>query len=397
MNKIGKSVLCLLAVCLNAPETYGWRGFAHYRIAREVEGVDPNFAMGPDTFRSVAWQPLPIVVPEFSWSHAVLSIDSDFPVPAIPVYPDDGREPSSVMYELAAKKLSPGTLAAMQDQTVLGADPLEVAKGFLVHNAADSMVHFSHSLGGPTYCYAWPIWWHWETNHQFKEDWANYIVLISKDARQLDEQGLPIESAPICFFDGPGIDQVMGTDDDIESSLTEDTNGNLVLDPGEDQNGNGVLDDYTDDVFSPASLDGRRYLRPYLLQSNVMHFKTNVVLQHLAMKAFRKNRRATKVDAGGNETSDFEVRSTEDISASFLAEVANLVVDPEKELYEQAAVLDLQTMTLGRFRDLNTFGSQVNWASIQNGCSPKWRPSLTMAAFRASVNRAQQWLVQLTE
>jgi hypothetical protein len=76
----------------------------------------------------------------------------------------------------------------------------------------------------------------WRINHEFKEEWANYVVLFLKDARTNGGAGGAIQ-----LFRGPGTDGVMGSTDDIFASLTEDANGNMMLDSGEDQNGDGQL------------------------------------------------------------------------------------------------------------------------------------------------------------
>jgi len=391
---ISSGVRCLVVFATCCSSAYGWRGFCHYRIAVEVAGVDPDYAMGPDTFlsRTAALN----ISAEFTWSHAVLTQDLDLLPPEKPWYPYDGRYPGPLMYDLVTNKLSQETLIAMTGPTAYHQDPLETAKGFVVHNASDNIVHFEHFLGGvpPDTCTVPGIdaSWYWVANHRDKEAWANYVVLIVLDARQLDGQGMPIPGSNIPFFQGPGIDNVMGTADDTFSELKEfDANLDGIAQPGEDQNGNGVLDDYTDAVFGPPQgVFSIRYLNDYLLYKYTLSFKTNVKLQQLAMKVFRKNRRNTDVIAGV-ESSEFRVRSLAEIEESFFEEMLNPEFDLTDPFAPSAAMFDLLSMNASGWESLNHVASQVNGDAPQ--ClTPPWLPSTTIDKFNACVVRAQAWV-----
>jgi len=262
---------------------------------------------------------------------------------------------------------------------------IDTAKGFLVHNASDNIVHWNYFLGGdnPANCKI-ANQWMWETNHKFKEEWASYIVLMLKDARTNGGTGAPIE-----LFQGPGEDDTMGTSDDIFSSLTEDANHNGVLDPDEDQDGNGVLTDYTDDVFGPPEADGFRRLQPYLQTLNPISFKTNAKLINLAMKAYRKNRRNTDINGtigSGTESIDvsFSVKSTSEVIASFSSEI----------LAGESAMNELNNMSLARFCALNMTASMVNAAGFTSCGIQRWHPADVMSRYDQSVVRGAAWLAQ---
>lgn len=386
------SVLLCGVYCASA---YGWKGFGHYRIAVEVSGVNPEFAMGPDTFKS-RFSVFNITA-EFAWSHAVLTDDLDITPPNKPWYPHDGRYPGPVMYELVTQKLSPQTIASMTGAPPYHADLLETAKGFVVHNASDNIVHFEHFLGGspPPACPGWTPAFYWLDNHARKESWANYVLLILLDAQQTDAQGTPIPGTSVEFFQGPGIDNVMGTTDDTFSELKEfDANFDGIAQPSEDQNGNGILDDYTDSVFGPPQgVFSTRHLHDYLLYKYILSFKTNIKLQQLAMKVYRKNRRNTDVLAG-IQSSEFEVRTLEEIENSFFGEI----LDPEIDLFNlvspSAAMFDLLALTADGFESLNVTASEVNRDS--GLCvTPLWLPATTIDKFNACVVRAQAWVNEL--
>jgi len=90
------SLATALAVVFGLPTMgFAWWGFVHYRIAKDIAGVNPDFAMGPDTFPAASL--FGVVTTDFSWSHAVMASDFDFPPPDIPQYPHDGRYPGKVM------------------------------------------------------------------------------------------------------------------------------------------------------------------------------------------------------------------------------------------------------------------------------------------------------------
>jgi len=379
------TVAVALAVVLGLPSMgFAWWGFVHYRVAKDIVGVDPNYAMGPDTFKATDDIIIPLSIsPEFTWSHAVMASDLDAPPPDIPQYPHDGRYPGKAMYDLVTKKLSPTTVTSMQGPNAYQQSPIETSKGFLVHNASDNIVHWSYFLGGdtPLACSLFPGWM-WETNHKFKEEWASYIVLMLKDARTNGGAGTPIE-----LFQYPGEDNMMGTSDDIFSSLTEDANLNGQLDAGEDQDGNGVLTDYTDDVFGPPEADGFRRLQPYLRTLNPISFKTNAKLINLAMKAYRKNRRNTDINGAvgsGTESIDiaFSVKSTAEVISSFSSEI----------LSGNAAMNELTNMSLMRFHELNMAASTVNAAGFTSCGIQRWHPADVMSRYNQSVVRGAAWL-----
>jgi len=356
----------------------GWWGFGHYRVAKEISdtvgGVDPNYAMGPDSLRS--HDILFNITTDFTWSHAVLRSGESGKVPLVPFYPHDGRYPGSVMYDLVSKKMTPETLASIQGLNSWEQDPLETAKGFIVHNAADSIVHWEYFLGGvaPVDCPSF-LTYMWAVNHAEKEEWASYVILVSKDARTNNGTGVPVE-----LFRDPGLDNVMGNFDDTFASLTEDLNGNDVLDAGEDQNGNGLLDDYIDDVFGPEEPDGERHLRSYLLSMHQIDYRTNASLMRLAMKVHRKNRR--KTDTSG--PSAFTVSGLESIVDSFQEE---LVSNANNEL---------AAMTYSRFEALNDRASEVNLFSHLPTCAvPAWQPSEVMDRYNQSVARGAAWLANI--
>jgi hypothetical protein len=363
---------------------FAWWGFVHYRIAKDIVGVDPNYAMGPDTF--VARTSFYNISPEFTWSHAAMATDLDVLPPELPQYPHDGRYPGKVMYDLVTKKLRPTTMALMQGTEAHEQSPIDTAIGFLVHNASDNVVHWDYFLGGPTSIFCTldghgPQWM-WETNHGFKEEWASYIVLMLKDARTNGGAGTPIE-----LFQGPGGDGILGTSDDIFSCLTEDANDNGILDSGEDQDGNGVLTDYTDDVFGPKEADGTRRLQSYLRAINPIAFETNVKLQHLAMKAYRKNRRNTDISGvvgSGSESSEFVVAGSAEIASSFSSEI----------LSGAAGMNELANMSYARLMELNSVASDVNASGVTTCLIPRWHPADVMVRFQLSVIRGTAWLVQ---
>ncbi|GFO81509.1 MAG: hypothetical protein A49_11360 [Methyloceanibacter sp.] len=291
------------------------------------------------------------------------------------------------MYELVTQKLRPSTLLAMQGPSAYEQSPLEAAKGFVVHNAADNIVHWTYFLGGdnPPGC-NFPIQWMWETNHKFKEEWASYIVLMLKDARTNGGTG-----TPITLFQGPGVDGVMGTTDDIFSSLSEDTNGNGMLDTGEDQNGDGQLTDYTGNVFGPPGADGFRRLQPYLTALHPISYKTNAKLQQLGMKVYRKNRRNTDIDGlvgSGTESSEFAVKSVASIQSTFFSEILD-------SSNGQAAANELANMSLSRFSDLNMIASQVNAAGFTSCAIQRWHPVDVMSRYDQCVARGAAWLANI--
>lgn len=366
-------------------EAQAWWGYVHYRIAKDVAGVDADYAMGPDVFasyHSISWDGIGVISTEFNWSHAVMAEDLDFPPPEIPQYPHDGRFPGREMHDLVTKKLKPATLSGMQGGGAGSADPLKTAIGFMAHNAADNIVHWAYFLGGntPGGCGNVPglnSLWMWQTNHGSKEEWCNYVVLMLKDARTNGGAGAAIQ-----LFQGPGEDGVMGTTDDIFSSLTEDANGNGQLDDGEDQDGNTMLTDYTNDVFAPLA-GGQRRLQQYLINLHPLALKSNVRLQHLGMKVFRKNRRNTDFNGapGTNESSEFSVSNVAAIQNSFTAEITN------------SATRDLVNMTLARFNALNMIASDVNNRATFGGCTvSRWHPTDVMMKYTQCVTRATAWV-----
>lgn len=357
-------LVTVLAVIFGLPATsFAWWGFVHYRIAKDIAGVDPDYAMGPDTFASHS---LGVIQAEFTWSHAVMASDLDFPPPDIPQYPHDGRYPGKVMYDLVTKKLRPTTLASMEGANVFEQSPIETARGFVVHNASDNVVHWQYFLGGdtPAICNE-GILWMWQTHHAFKEEWASYIVLMLKDARTNGGTGVPIQ-----LYQGPGVDNVMGTSDDIFSSLSSSVNGEP---------------DYTNDVFGA---DG--FLQPYLLATHAIAFKTNADLQNLAMKAYRKNRRNTDIDGivgFGTESSEFFVQGAVAIAGSFDTNITN----------GDAAMNELSNMTLARFLELNGIASAVNAANATPCGIPRWHPADVMSRYDQCVVRGAAWLAGISD
>lgn len=376
-------VVTVLGLLVFAQSSLGWWGFVHYRVAKEIAdtvgGVDPNYSMGPDTFPSYERYFLIIheITPEFLWSHATLATDLDV-VPDAPQYPHDGRYPGRVMYDLLTNKLRPSSIAALQGPAAYEQNPMETAKGFVVHNAADNIVHWDYFLGGNSPAGCPGIAYLWETNHLFKEEWASYIVLMLKDARDGGGTGAPIQ-----LFRGAGEDNMMGTIDDIFSSLTEDANLNGVLDPGEDQDGSGTLTDFTGEVFGPVGADGHRHLLPYLLNLHPISYKANAKLMHLAMEVHRKNRRNTDVNSSGGESSEFAVKSVADIVSSFSTEITG------------AAMQELNNMTLGRFIQLNLIASDVNKNSYSACAVPGWYPNDVMVRYGWCVQRGIAWLANI--
>lgn len=242
-------------------------------------------------------------------------------------------------------------------------------------------MHWDYFLGGPDPSGCSGLLYMWRINHEFKEEWANYVVLFLKDARANGGTGGAIQ-----LFRGPGTDGAMGTTDDIFSSLTEDTNGNMMLDSGEDQNGDGQLTDYTNDVFGPPDAGGQRHLHPYLLALHPISFKVNAPLVHLAMKVYRKNRRMTDVSTSGAESSEFDVESIPAIQSRFEDQILN---------GSEAAMAELANMTLLRFQELNGYASSVNAQSYTSCAVPGWYPNDVMVRYNWCVQRGIAWLANL--
>jgi len=171
--------------------SFAWWGFGHYRVAMAVKEARPqvnvDYSMVPDAWDSknsnfwgsliVGEPPGGISIP-FTFSHAAMRYTTDFPPPAPPIYPHDGRYPGPAMYELATQKVN-FTFPTDQQAAV------DTAIGSVMHNAADNIVHFDYFLGGDGnflgYNNAVNMW---ARNHCTKEEWASYVLLMLLDLDQ---------------------------------------------------------------------------------------------------------------------------------------------------------------------------------------------------------------------
>jgi len=133
-------ILALLLVAFCSAPCLAWWPIAHYVIAKNAGYTDlAPYAQLPDYVDSyrISLNPLEwggFLNDQFLWGHALQSHGSVEWVPLQPTYPDDGRYPEQIMWNLVQKKLK-GLTAA--DKTEME----RVAKGWLIHNAADRLVH----------------------------------------------------------------------------------------------------------------------------------------------------------------------------------------------------------------------------------------------------------------
>jgi hypothetical protein len=208
-------IILLLWVLGYAP-CFGWGPASHALIAKEgAEAAGKpeqikHYASLPDYKESQAFSYLQwtaFVSPWFQWSHSAQSLgecDVSFPtpnVPYVPFYPNDGRRPGKVMYELIQNKLD---LTDEQRSTLL-----LTAYGFVAHNEADRIIHFDYAWGVPKAGFGEASYSSryssalnsdpspadiptraWVLHHGLKEIWIEYEVLREKVFQTSDYEKL---------------------------------------------------------------------------------------------------------------------------------------------------------------------------------------------------------------
>ena len=156
-------VTLLLVACFAG----GWGPVAHFQATSVPER---NFANLPDIYASNEWIVTPSgkeVTAYFGWTHGTringlveLVPGAWYPVtPSVYNTPPGTELPETDMYFLVKHKLS----ASHVDP-----DMIFTARGFLVHNVEDSVVHFAFFRGASVN--------DWVTEHLLKEQWAEFVI-----------------------------------------------------------------------------------------------------------------------------------------------------------------------------------------------------------------------------
>ena len=156
-RRLGIAVAVTAAVLACANTASAWWGFGHYRVAVEIRDqrsgldVDPLYAMVPDAFN--AKSTLQVISVPFTWSHGVQRLPGEIAPPAIPTYPDDGRFPGAIMYELTTQKMRFQTDAERLEakKTAIGAVVIRYglvkAHTLRVHVGADTRANEAAAKG----------------------------------------------------------------------------------------------------------------------------------------------------------------------------------------------------------------------------------------------------------
>jgi hypothetical protein len=125
----------------------------------------------PDAWRNTDW--MYQITDVFTWTHATQRTGTVLGVANTPRIVDDGRWPGRVMYTLATQKVGwPASDIEAAKNT---------ARGFVGHNAMDTVVHFGYFLGGTL-----PLW---ATHHRDKETWADYVLWLTKGSGTFHSDG----------------------------------------------------------------------------------------------------------------------------------------------------------------------------------------------------------------
>lgn len=173
-NKRQLIFLVISFIALSSVPVKAWGPIAHYSISNKA-GFDANaICMNlPDAWPNREW--IIFVTKWFAWTHAVQTSGSNWGVPNLPIYPEDGRYPGYDMYQLLTRKL-----------TNTNGSEINTVYGFIGHNAMDSIVHYDYFLGGTID--------NWRIQHGEKEEWADYeIYLRSSYANgSFDMEGRPV-------------------------------------------------------------------------------------------------------------------------------------------------------------------------------------------------------------
>lgn len=148
------------------PFAVAWRPIGHYAVAREcgVTHEEAGLYNLPD-----AWPPhiAGFITDTFCWSHSVARNGRNGLIPNVPVERYD-REPGKMIKELVEKNK---VIHWSADQGSTRDAAFNTAKYFTGHNAADKPVHWEYFGGGISLE-------EWTTNHNTKEEWADYAILM---------------------------------------------------------------------------------------------------------------------------------------------------------------------------------------------------------------------------
>jgi len=169
-NKMIKIVISSVIIVLLALKLDAWSCITHYAIGKDLGYSDMksgNMNL-PDCWESNSWGK---ITDWFTWTRT----GSTNLIPNVPQYPYDGRYPGPIIYLLATKKI------AWKNKTELQLAKL-TAIGFVGHNAADKIVHWSYFLGGATLD-------NWKIHHADKELWADYWIWIIKGVGKFGKDG----------------------------------------------------------------------------------------------------------------------------------------------------------------------------------------------------------------
>jgi hypothetical protein len=163
----------MAAGTLIASSAGAWMPVAHYCIAKEAAQTTANAPAGveryaglPDYHENTDLIYLKMRVentPEFCWSHGVISHDYSGDITL--TFPNDGRAPEDALYSLLRDNLASARFA----DPVVKLAAMNTVNGFIAHNTADRVVHFTYFGHGSKD--------NWYYHHGLKEVYAEYYLL----------------------------------------------------------------------------------------------------------------------------------------------------------------------------------------------------------------------------